>query len=394
MTKRKKHVLLLTTVYFSFFALGIPDGAFGVAWPGIRQEMNLPLDWAQAIFMTQALCYALMGALSGHIAKVCKLEHMNLLGLVLMGAALVGFSAAPSFLLLTCMAVFLGSGMGLIDSSLNAYMARHFSARHMNWLHCFWGLGGTFSPIIMGQAVLWFSWRTGYISLSLIQGLAVILVVFSLLRRVWQIEEREGISAEAPAPSDSKKEKPFLKKKRFQYMQMLVFFLYTGLEYSVTFWTVSVLLEARGVANIALAGLYPAVYLAAMTGGRALFGALANRISNIMMIRLGFLIAFLGLGMLILTTHIVGMALLGLGLAPIFPCLMHETSKRFHPSILTKLVGYQIAAVGAGVALVSAFVGQVLTRVSLEALFPLVGVLALAAFLLNEGIERNMRKGE
>ena len=386
MTKRKKQTFLLIVVYFSFFALGIPDGAFGVAWPGIRAEMNLPLEWAQAIFMTQALVYALLGFLSGRIAQLLRQEYVSLLGLLLMGTALFGFSLSPNFITLVAMAACLGTGMGLIDSSLNAYMAKHFSSRHMNWLHCFWGLGASFSPIVMTQAVLLFSWRTGYVSLATIHGIAAGLILISLFRRVWPVEEREALPDERPNVKNIEA-RPFLTKKRFQYMQMTVFFLYTGLEYSAAFWTVSVLIESRGV-EIGFAGLYPAVFLGFMTGGRILFGYLAKYLSNISMIRCGFFIAFAGLAILIASAHITGMALMGLGFAPIFPSLMHETSKRFHPSILTKLVGYQIAAVGAGVALVSAFVGQILSRVSLEALFPLVAVFALIAFLLNEWIER------
>ena len=119
MTKRKNRFLLLGVVYLSFLALGMPDGAFGVAWPSIRYEMDLPLVRAQFVFMTHSLCYALMGWLSGRLAGRFKLEHMNLAGLILIGVALFGFSVSPNFIMLAFFAIPLGMGMGLIDSSLN-----------------------------------------------------------------------------------------------------------------------------------------------------------------------------------------------------------------------------------------------------------------------------------
>jgi len=247
-------------------------------------------------------------------------------------------------------------------------------------------MGAAISPIVMSQAILLFNWRTGYVSLATIQTVAILLVLFSLLRGAWRIED----SSQGEVLTESKTEVRFLTKKRFQYFQMAIFFLYTGVEYSATTWTPS-LLESRGL-DIGIIGLYPSVYLGSIMAGRLLCGYLANRMSNITMIRLGFLLSFAGLGILIFSSNILGMALTGLGFAPIFPCLMHETSKRFEPSILTKLVGYQIAAVGAGIALLSALVGEILSRVSLETLFPLLMVLSICAFLLNEVIERGAAK--
>jgi len=387
MAQTKKKFLLLTVVYLSFLALGMPDGALGVAWTGIRYEMHLPLQHAQVIFMTQALCYALMGSLSGRIAGYFKLEHMNFAGLVLMSGALLGFSLAPNFIVLALMAMPLGFGMGLIDSSLNSYVAKHFSSRVMGFLHCFWGVGASISPILMSQMILLFHWRSGYVALATIQAIVVVLVFISLLRGIWRVEDVSPVERLAQAEHGT----PHLMKKRFQYFQMGIFFLYTGAEASINIWTPSVLMESRGM-EIGIAGLYPAVYLGGITVGRFLSGYFAERLSNITMIRLGFYLSFAGLGILIFSSNILGMALTGLGFAPIFPCLMHETPKRFSPAILTKLVGYQIAAVGTGVALLSAFTGQILSRISLEALYPLVLGLIVCAFLVNEVIEKAMIK--
>ena len=127
-------------------------------------------------------------------------------------------------------------------------------------------------------------------------------------------------------------------------------------------------------------------------GGRFLFGFAAGKLGNTAIIRIGIFMSFTGIVILFATGSVAGIALAGLGFAPIFPCLIHETSNRFSPKILTKLVGYELAAVGAGVAVLSSLIGQVLAAVSLEALFPIVLVLIVVVLLINEVLERNARR--
>ena len=386
MLKQKNIPILLIVVYLSFFALGLPDGALGVAWPDIREQMGLPLERVSIILICHSVFYSLASGFSGTIASFLKLEKINFLGLILMAFGLFGFSLAPSFTVLVSMTMFSGLGMGFVDSSLNAYMAKHFSSRYMNWLHCFWGMGAAVSPILMTRMVLLHSWRVGYASVSIIQGVIALAVLISLLRGIWKMVEKPnevGLS--------QGERKPFLTLKRFQLMQIFIFFLYAGLEYSMSLWITSILLESRGM-DLEVAGWYPTAYFAGIMSGRMVFGFLAGKFSNIAIIRSGFLMALAGLAIIAFSNNIIGMALIGFGLGPIFPCLMHETSSRYSPSILTKLVGYQIAAVGAGLAVISYAMGQLLTRVSLEALFPAVMILIVVAFLLNEIIERNYQK--
>jgi len=348
--------------------------------------MGLPLEQVSIIVIFHSIFYALSSGFSGSIASFLKLEKISFLGLISMAIGFLGFSLAPSFIVLTLMTLFSGVGMGLVDSSLNAYMAKHFSSRYMNWLHCFWGLGATVSPILMTQMILFYSWRAGYASISIIQWVTAIVVLLSLMRGVWKMEEKSHESGLSQS-----ERKPFLTMKRFQFMQMFIFFLYAGFEYSMSLWLPSIFMESRGM-DFDIAGMYPAAYLAGITGGRMVFGFLAGKFSNISIIRSGFLMALAGLVIMIFSNNIFGVVLIGFGLGPIFPCMMHETSRRFSPSILTKLVGYQIAAVGTGVAVISSMSGQLLTRVSLEALFPATIILVAIAFLLNETIERNYRK--
>jgi len=383
----KNTYILLAAAYLSFIALGFFDGAFTVAWPVLRYDMFLQLEQAGVLIIVNAIFWTLSGSQIGRLLRYVNSEKLILFGITALSLAIFGFSLANSFGTLMFVSGLAGMGSGMIDSSLNAYMARNFSSRYMNWLHCSWSMGAAVSPIIMSQMIMSASWRAGYVSLAAIQGVIAVFVLISLLRGAWIV--RQG-NAHEDRPSDTQK-MHFLTQARFQYMHMAIFFLFMGVDYSIGFWTTSVLLESRGL-DIEHAGMYPAVYFASIMLGRIASGYLAKYFRNITMIRFGFLLAITGIVTLMYSTNLFAMALIGLGLAPIYPCLMHETSRRFAPEILAKLVGYQVGAASIGVAILGPTMGLILTRVSLETLFPIAIVFAVLVLLINENVERGSNK--
>jgi len=378
--KTRHTYIILAVVFASFFALGMPDGAFGVAWPSIRGEMGQPLERAGIAVLIHSFFYALTSSLLGRISGFVKLEKIALIGAATMALGFFGVSLAPNFAAFALIIAPVGVGMGMVDSSLNSYVVKSFTSRHLNWLHCFWGLGAATTPLLMTQMILTFGWRTGYIVIAAAQGAIALTFLTTLLKGIWaKVESGRATSTQA---TDRKR---YLIKKRHQFMAIASCFLYGGVEYSIGFWITSVLLESRGF-GLERVGMYPAVYFASITGGRMVFGFIANKFSDTAIIRFGFSLSIAGLLILFLTGNIFGMALAGLGFAPIFPCIMHDNSNRFDPKIVTKLVGYEVAAIGAGVAILSALIGQVLSRVSLEALFPISIALAAITLLLNESL--------
>jgi len=381
----KNIYILLAAAYLSFIALGFFDGAFTVAWPVLRYDMQLQLEQAGVLIIVNAIFWTLSGSQIGRLLRYVSSEKLTLSGIIALTLAFFGFSLADSFVALMFVSGLAGLGSGMIDSSLNSYMARNFSSRHMNWLHCCWSMGAAISPIIMSQMIMSASWRTGYVSLAAIQGVIAVFVLISILRGAWIM--RHGKAHEDRA-SDTKKTH-FLTQVRFQYMHMAIFFLFMGVDYSIGFWTTSVLLESRGL-DIEHAGMYPAVYFSSIMFGRIVSGYFAKYFRNITMIRIGFLLAITGIVTLMYSTNLFSMSLIGLGLAPVYPCLMHETSRRFAPEILAKLVGYQVAAASLGVAILGPTTGLILTRVSLEALFPIAIVFAVLVLLINENVERGV----
>ncbi|MCL1863440.1 MAG: MFS transporter [Defluviitaleaceae bacterium] len=380
----KTSKFLLFAVYASFFALGMPDGAFGVAWPSIRYEMGLPLERAAMLIAMHSILYSVVSAQMGWLIKALKLEWVSGIGMLMLVIGMLFFSLAPNFAALMMVTAILGAGMGMVDTGANAFASARLSARHMNWLHCFWGMGGSISPIIMRQVIIYYDWRMGYMAVFVIQAAIAVVVFYTILRGMWtEGEKKEALEETAT-------EGKFLAEKRFQVIQWLIFFLYTSFEYSVTFWTVSVLMEGRGM-SFENAGLFPAVYLGSLMAGRFIFGIVTEKIPGSVIIRLGLLLSVIGLALLVFTDNIFGIALTGFGFAPVFPCLMTETKKRFDPHQLSKLVGLQIAAAGAGAAIGAFAIGRLLETVSMNAFFPAIVSLVAIAFLMNEYIEFSLK---
>ena len=386
-----KKTVLIVAMFASFFALGMPDGAFGVAWPRIREEMTLPLNAATIMVIAHSVFYAATSSQIGRLATVLKLPNVNVLGLLILVIGMLGFAISPSFPMLVVTTMFLGAGMGMVDSGMNAFSAKHLCQRHTTWLHSLWGGGAATSPLIMTSMIYLASWRMGYVSIAVIQSIVLIFVIVTLVKGVWIVDSSDNINEKneyQPLNEVSITTTSFLTRIRFIYLQVVLFILYVAAEYAITLWTTSVMEEARGL--YLMAGIFPAIYLGFMTGGRIFAGFL--KLSNTTIIRGGLVLALIGLVILTFTNSVIGIAFIGFGFAPVFPCLIHDTSRRFSPEALTKLVGYQVAGAGIGAAGGAFILGEILERVSLNALFPTVIVIVLIVFAINEYIESSLRK--
>jgi fucose permease len=389
----KKNLFFVMIVAFAmFFALGMPDGAFGVAWSVISDDMLLPLSRATWLIVVHSIFYAVSSSQIGRLTAFFGLDKISAVGLFLLLAAMLGFSFAPNFSWLVVLTGVLGAGMGMIDLGANAFVAKKFSAKHMNWLHCFWGMGGAVSPLIMREMIFAFDWRWGYRAIFAVQIIIFILLMISVAKNLWVFDKKDkkDESKKSDVPKASR-ENNFLTKKRFRVLQLVIFFLYTSFEYSVTFWTVIVLLQRPGM-SFASASLFPAVYLGFLMAGRFIFGFVTDKISAANVIRIGFILSVAGLVTLVFSSRLAGIAMVGFGFAPIFPCLMNETKKRFNPAILSKLVGWQIAAASSGAGISAVVMGRLLDNVSTEAVFPAIIIFVILAFALNEFLEFKLKR--
>ena len=383
---RRAALFLLPLIYAGYISLGLPDGTLGVAWPRMHLDLAQPLKAAGWIMVVGTLLSAVSSFSSGPILRRFSTGPVVLMSCLLTGGALVLTSQAPSFAWLVAAAIPLGLGAGAVDAALNGYVARHYTGRHMNWLHACWGIGATTGPLIITQFLATsHGWRGGYLLIGSLQlGLATI---FLLTLRLWT----EGPAAPRPtAPTAADAPAPRLQAAHSEagWLSALLFMLYVAAEGSTGLWATSILVVGGGTPPPE-AGVCASLFYAAITAGRIATGFVVDRWGNRRLVTGGALLALIG----ILLFSQAGSApfaaaaliLTGVGMAPVFPGLMHEVPRRFQPDAVFTIIGRQSGAACIGAALFPAAAGWLGDAVSLDAV---VWAVALGVVLLALGIRR------
>ncbi|MDC7239109.1 MAG: MFS transporter [Spirochaetales bacterium] len=335
--------LLLVIIYIAFISLGLPDALLGAGWPVIQPDLNIPYSYAGIIQMTIAGGTIVSSMFAGYLIKKMGTGKLTAFSVALTAGALLGFSIAPGFVWLVLIALPLGLGAGAVDAGLNAYVASHYKSRHMSWLHSFWGLGALSGPLVLSLILHQEgSWRAGYRSIGVFQILLVIILVFSLplWGRVKTLnsgdrEENHGDLSLFGAM-----------KIRGVPFALGVFLFYCGIEATMGLWGGSYLFRVKEM-DSARAASWVSLFYGSITLGRFLSGFLTLKLSNNSMIKIGALIIFCGVILMLLPLPLplvlAGFLMIGLGCAPVFPSMLHETPVRFGEEGARSIMGFQMA---------------------------------------------------
>jgi len=390
--------ILLLIIYLAFISLGLPDSLLGASWPVMRSDFASPIGMAGVLSMTITVGTIVSSLVSGAVVGRFGTGRVTLISCVLTASALLGFSYAPSIVWLIICAIPLGLGGGAVDAALNHYVAARYRAHHMSWLHSFWGVGATAGPIIMaayltGNA----SWRDGYLAVASMQFLLVIILLVTL--PIWRRQagqQSAGSSAgEAKGSLSDTEAKPKL-AHGVKYA-LASFLFYCGIETTVGLWGSSYLVNVRGLPADD-AAFWVSVYFGGITIGRFITGFVTFRASNRLLIRTGQATALAGTLLLLLPLPtgfaLAGLLITGLGLAPIFPSMLHETPNRFGQAHAGRIMGYQMAVAYTGSTLVPPLLG-LLAGFMTVGIFPLyLVILALAMLLVSERLNVLLKKRE
>ena len=380
--------LLLAIIYLSFISLGLPDGLLGAAWPTMYPELNAPVSFAGVISMIIAFGTIVSSLLSDRLTYRLGPGKVTFLSVAMTAAALFGFSVSNSLWMLCLFAIPYGLGAGGVDASLNNYVALHYSSRHMSWLHCMWGLGATIGPYIMGFVLSGGGhWSAGYRYVGLLQILLTGILLLSLPLWKNRQADSDGESAK-PLPLSQVVRMPGAKEI------MVTFFCYCGLEQTAMLWGSSYLALYKGI-PAETAAFFASMFFIGITAGRGLNGFLTVKFSDTQLIRLGQVIILAGAGVMLLpmgqTASLMGLILIGLGCAPIYPCIIHSTPAHFGAEKSQALIGVQMASAYVGTLLMPPLFGLIANHISVGWMPAyLLAILALMIFMH----ERLIRKVE
>lgn len=384
--------LLLFICYVGFVSLGLPDPLIGVAWPSVRTSFALQQNDVSWIFVGAGCSYFLSSFFAGRLLKLMNVGVLLAAssGLVALGALDYSFARAWPFFVLG--SLFHGLGSGAIDAGLNHYVANHFSARHMNWLHASYSLGAMLGPVIMTIAITKFhSWRLGYLIV------AATLILLSLLFITTRARWREGSFVGSAPPQPAQAERITAAQalqNRLVWLHIVLFFIYTGLEVAIGQWSFTVLTESRNI-RPGIAGIWVTIYWASILAGRVVFGFLVDRIGIDRLIRCSIFTAVAATALFAWNPHSATMplalGLAGLGLAVIFPCLMTRTPQRLGTETAAHAIGFQVGAAMLGAAALPSMTGFIARFEGLDRVAPTLLAMAVALLLLHEAVLRQTR---
>ena len=396
--------LLLIIIYIAFISLGLPDSILGSAWPSMYPELDVPISYAGILSMIIAAGTIFSSIFAAKLIQKWGTGLITLCSVSLTAIALTGFGTASSFTQLILWAIPYGLGAGSVDAGLNNFAAIHYQVRHLNWLHCFWGVGATLGPCIMGTLLTrGMNWQSGYLVIAIIQVLLSLVLLLSL--PLW----KKAVHSSSNLPSDPKSSPSCSTKNSLSlcnsfrlkgtWQVMIIFFCYCTIESTTGLWAGSYLAIHRGI-DPQTAAQWVAIFYLGITLGRFFCGWATFWFSNQRLIQSGLILICAGSTLLTFSGGssfwLGGLILIGLGCAPIFPGMLHQTPERFGTDHSQSIMGIQMASGYMGTTLMPPFFGNLKKKMSLSLLpyYLLINLLLMAVIIWMLGTPTKVSKSD
>lgn len=385
--------LLLTLIYVCFISLGLPDSLLGSAWPILHSEISVPVSFAGIISFIMSSGTIISSLMSDRLRHRFGAGKVTAFSVTLTAIALFGFSISNQFWMLIVWAIPYGLGAGGVDAVLNNYVALHYKPQHMSWLHCMWGVGASISPYIMSFSLIKLdSWNSGYFIVAVIQILLSIFIFMSL--PLWKKNEKALV--------ESKKEDVVCKPIKFREIFstqgakpcFLAFFGYCALEMTTSLWASSYLVQNRGISPETAAGFASLFYIG-ITVGRGINGFLAMKFGDHFLIRMG--LGIIGTGIILILIPLpsvfalIGFIIIGLGCAPVYPCIIHMTPDVFGKDKSQAMIGIQMAFAYTGFMVMPPLFGFIADYITIALLPVFLSALLILVFVMHEIVVGKIR---
>ena len=383
---------LLLIIYFAFISLGLPDSLLGAAWPSIYPGLNVPVSYAGIISMIIAFGTVVSSLQSDRLTKKFGTGRITAASVATTALALFGFSISHSFAALCIWAIPYGLGAGSVDASLNNYVALHYKSRHMSWLHCMWGVGATAGPYIMGFALTYNkSWNMGYRYIAILQVVLTAILIFSL--PMWK-KNTDGAASDNGGTRRALSLKEIISIPGSKEI-MLCFFCYCAIEQTTGLWASSYLTLYKGIAADTAAS-FASMFFIGITIGRAISGFITMKLNDVQMIRMGEVIIAIGIIVMFMpfgqAASLAGLILIGLGCAPIYPCVIHSTPAHFGADKSQAIIGVQMASAYVGTCIMPPIFGFIAAHTTIALLPVYLLIILLLMAVMHEMLTKKTEK--
>lgn len=384
---------LLIVIYIVFVSLGLPDSLFGVAWPVVHEDFGIDQSFASLYSIITGVCTGGVSFIAGKMLRKFGTAKVTFFSTLLTVIALVGMSFSPNIVVMMIFAVVLGYGAGAIDTGLNNFVSLHYEARHMNWLHCCWGLGVTISPLIMSNFLTGEngSWRNGYRVVALLQLAIAAVILFSIKK--WDKVEKSIKPVESEETAGGGKLLDLLKIKGV-IPSILSMGLYCSMEFSLGTWGATYAVNSFAIAPDE-AAMWVSLYYGGIMLGRVIAGFASMKLNDKALIKGGIITAFVGIIIFALPLgklSLAGFLLIGIGFGPIFPSILHSVPERFGTTYSADLTGYHMGgAYGIGFA-VQLIYGYTASATTFKITPFVLLALCIGVFIANEVALKKTKK--
>ena len=385
--------ILLAIIYIAFISLGLPDAMLGSAWPTMYGQLDVPVSFAGVISMIISMGTIISSLQSDRLTKKMGAGMVTAVSVAMTAAALFGFSISDSFIALCLWAVPYGLGAGSVDAALNNYVALHYTSRDMSWLHCMWGVGTIVGPYVMGYALTnGMTWNKGYFIISVIQVILSAGLFLSL--PIWKNQEKQ----KALRDGKTKESRALSLKEIFSIpgakATMTAFFCYTTVVSTAMLWGSSYMVLHNGITAEAAAS-YASLFCIGITAGRFVSGFLTMHFSDRQMIRGGQAMIMLGIMLLFMpfgnSAAVVGLVVIGLGCAPVYPCIIHSTPAIFGADRSQAVIGVQMASAYVGSCFMPPLFGLIANHISASLLPVYLIVFNILMIVMYAKVSRKVR---
>ncbi|MBO5501409.1 MAG: MFS transporter [Clostridia bacterium] len=384
--------MLLAIIYLSFISLGLPDSMLGAAWPNMYVEFGVPISYAGIISAIISLGTIVSSLQSDRLTLKLGAGKVTAISVAMTAISLIGFSLTHNFWLLCLWAIPYGLGGGSVDAALNNYVALHYESRHMSWLHCMWGVGAATGPYVMGYALAGgMGWNGGYRIVGILQIVLSAAIFLSL--PLWK-NRKVNAAEDSAQPRKPMALKDVLRIRGAREV-LICFFCYCALEQTAGLWASSYLTLYKNVPADTAAS-YAAMFFIGITIGRAVSGFMTIKLSDVQMIRLGQGLILLGIVIMLIpagaTLSLIGLILIGLGCAPIYPCIIHSTPAHFGEDKSQAVIGVQMAFAYTGILGMPPLFGVIASAINVSLLPAFLFVLLALMVVMHERLNKVSEK--
>ena len=371
--------LLLALIYIAFISLGLPDSLLGSGWPAMRADLGVPVSYMGIVSMVISGGTIVSSLFSDSLTRKCGARVVTAVSVLLTAVALLGFSFSGKFWMLIVFAIPYGLGAGAIDAALNNYVALHYKAKHMSWLHCFWGVGTIVSPFVMSYALATSTWHNGYRIVGFVQlGIAALLL---LTLPVWKVNQN------AAAETQKKIGLPAAVKIRGVPFLLIGFFAYCAAEATTMGWASTYFAEVKG-GSADQAAQYASLFYIGITVSRFLSGFVSEKLGDRKLILTGTAILTCGILLLMIPAAsgvaIAGFIVIGFGCGPIYPCIIHSTPYNFGAENSGAIIGIQMASAYVGSTFMPPLFGLLGNKISFSILPVYIFIFFLLMIVMTE----------